>query len=191
MSSTERGGPLSEIGLSLSPPCPLPRGVVFCPKRVFFSFLIRGGPPYSRRNSLWNISFPFSCYFTIGVRKSLASREQSPLQGRFPSPRVSEHNKWSWRWEIIISHTEFVIVNLRHSVDQLFWHSEQSFRCASVISGISQGKMGKQSFWCHPWTDLLLSKFPVSLEPSEGRDVGIPASSNKRCPQPGLSYLSH
>jgi hypothetical protein len=95
------------------------------------------------------------------------------------------------RWEIIIPHAEFAIVNLLHSVDQLFWHSQQSFRCASVISGISQGKMEEQSFWCHPWTDLPLSKFLVSLEPSEGRDVGIPASSNKRCPQPGLSYLSH
>jgi hypothetical protein len=31
LSSTERGGPLSEIGRSSSPPCPLPRGVVLCP----------------------------------------------------------------------------------------------------------------------------------------------------------------
>jgi hypothetical protein len=35
LSSTERGGPLSEVGLSSSPPCPLPRGVVLCPKLDF------------------------------------------------------------------------------------------------------------------------------------------------------------
>jgi hypothetical protein len=34
-SSTKRGGPFSEIGLSSSPPCPLPRGVVLCPKLDF------------------------------------------------------------------------------------------------------------------------------------------------------------
>jgi hypothetical protein len=32
LSSTERGGPLSEIGRSSSPPCPQPRGVVHCPR---------------------------------------------------------------------------------------------------------------------------------------------------------------
>jgi hypothetical protein len=35
LSSTRRGDPLSEIGLSSSPPCPLPRGVVLCPKLDF------------------------------------------------------------------------------------------------------------------------------------------------------------
>jgi hypothetical protein len=36
LSSTERGGPLSEIGLFSSPPCPLSRGVVLCPKLDFY-----------------------------------------------------------------------------------------------------------------------------------------------------------
>jgi hypothetical protein len=32
LSSSRRGDPLSEIGLFSSPPCPLPRGVVHCPR---------------------------------------------------------------------------------------------------------------------------------------------------------------
>jgi hypothetical protein len=35
LSSTGRGGPLSEIGLFSSPPCPLPGGVVLSPKLDF------------------------------------------------------------------------------------------------------------------------------------------------------------
>jgi hypothetical protein len=48
LSSTERGGPLSEIGRSSSPLCPLPRGVVHCPRSDVphhpLSSTERGGP---------------------------------------------------------------------------------------------------------------------------------------------------
>jgi hypothetical protein len=149
-SSTKRDGPLSEIEISSSPTCPLPRGVVFCPKLDFYPHPL--GP----------------------LPRGMVHCPRSD----FPHhPPVLYREGWSF-----VRNWTFILIPLVLYQEGWSIVRDRTF----LITPLSSTERGGLL-----WTDFLLSKFPVSLEPSEVRDVGIPASSNKRCPQPGLSYLSH